>query len=137
MNKKFCIFMLLLAFFSNPTIYAQLDEKEKELRKQPKDTITGWKTGGMVSLNFSQTSFINWAAGGENSYSGNGLINLFANYKKDKLTWDNSLDIGYGLLKQGEEGLHKTDDKLIFFPNTDAMHFQTGILRGLCISKHR
>jgi hypothetical protein len=131
MNKQFFIFMLLLAFFSNPTIYAQLDEKEKELRKQPKDTITGWKTGGMVSLNFSQTSLINWASGGENSYSGNGLVNLFANYKRKKLTWDNSLDIGYGLLKQGEEGLRKTDDKIDFLSKYGRNAFSNWYFAGL------
>jgi hypothetical protein len=75
------------------------------------DSASVWKTGGVSTLNFSQVSFENWAAGGENSYSLNGIFSLHANYKKDRTTWENSLDIGYGIIKQGNRGLRKTDDK--------------------------
>jgi hypothetical protein len=45
----------------------------------------------------------------------NGLFSAFANYKKDKTVWDNSLDLGYGLLKQGKNSdFMKTDDKIDF-----------------------
>jgi hypothetical protein len=64
-------------------------------------------------LNISQTSLTNWAAGGQNALSANALISLFANYKKGKSIWSNSLDIGYGILKQGkDEDFIKTDDKI-------------------------
>ncbi len=46
--------------------------------------------GGTFGLTLSQVSLTNWAAGGVNSISVNGMTNLFANYKKDKLSWDNS-----------------------------------------------
>lgn len=78
------------------------------------ENTSNWKKGGMGGLTFSQVSLSNWAAGGENSVSGNLMVNLFANYKKDKLTWDNSFDLGYGLLKQGDLGLRKSDDKIEF-----------------------
>ena len=71
-----------------------------------------WKKGGSGSFAFSQVSLSNWAAGGENSLSGNLLINLFANYKKGKASWDNTLDFGYGTMKQGEQDWRKTDDKI-------------------------
>ena len=71
-----------------------------------------WKTGGSGSFAFSQVSLSNWSAGGENSLSGNLLINLFANYKKGNSTWDNTLDFGYGNMKQGDQDWRKTDDKL-------------------------
>jgi hypothetical protein len=74
---------------------------------------TTWKRGGVVALNFTQASFTNWAAGGINSISGQFLFNAFLNYKKDKTTWDNTLDISYGLVKQGTAAsLRKADDKL-------------------------
>jgi len=75
---------------------------------------TTWKTGGVIGANFSQVSLSNWAAGGFSSVSGNALIGLFANMKKGKDSWDNNLDLGYGLLKQddGKGEVLKTDDRI-------------------------
>jgi hypothetical protein len=78
------------------------------------DTSKTWKFGGATSINFSQVALANWAAGGENSYSLNGLLNLQANYRKNRSIWENSLDLGYGIIKQGEREVRKTDDKLDF-----------------------
>jgi hypothetical protein len=78
------------------------------------DTARNWKTSGLFSLNASQVSFTNWAAGGENSVSGNSFVNLAANYKKDQMVWDNTLDLGFGLMKQGKRNLFKSDDKIDF-----------------------
>lgn len=77
------------------------------------DSLKYWKTGGDVSLTFSQVSLNNWAAGGRNSVSGNFLFNTIANYAKNKSAWDNSLTIGYGLSQQGSDNLIKTDDRLL------------------------
>lgn len=94
-------------------VTAQVTEGEKTLRSITADSADGWKKGGLVSLSIAQTSLHNWAAGGENSFAVNGLISVFANYKKDKNFWDNSLDVGYGLIKQGESSEYmKADDKL-------------------------
>ena len=71
-----------------------------------------WKLGGITSLNFTQSSFTNWAAGGENAISASALTSLFANYKKDKWTWDSNLDMGYGMLKSGEDKFRKNEDKI-------------------------
>jgi hypothetical protein len=54
----------------------------------------------------------NWAAGGENALSTTALLNLFANYKKDKFVWDNSLDLGYGFMKSEGKKLRKNEDKI-------------------------
>lgn len=73
-----------------------------------------WKRNGDFTLNFSQVSFSNWAAGGKNSVSGVALYNYAANYLKDRLAWDNSLNLGYGLLKEGSGSMIKSEDKLEF-----------------------
>jgi len=92
---------------------AQVSEKEKLLRTQPTDTIHGWKKGGVLAVNLAQTSLTNWAAGGQNSMAINGLLSLFANFKDSLNGWDNSLDMGYGILKQGKNARYmKTDDKI-------------------------
>ncbi|MDZ7740914.1 MAG: DUF3078 domain-containing protein [Bacteroidota bacterium] len=73
---------------------------------------TSWKYTGETSLSFSQVSLTNWSAGGESSISGNGFFNLGANYKKGKAIWENKMELAYGLMKQGENDLKKTNDKL-------------------------
>lgn len=73
---------------------------------------SNWKKGGDFTLTFSQVSFSNWAAGGKNSVSGVSLFNYSANYAKERLNWDNSINLGYGLLKEGSNDFIKSEDKL-------------------------
>ena len=94
---------LLLLFFFIPVISAQ----------ENPDT-SYWTFGGMGNLSLSQVSLTNWAAGGENSFSSNILANGSAKYNKGKSSWENLLILGYGLMKQGEEGWKKTDDRIEF-----------------------
>jgi len=80
----------------------------------PADSTKVWKTGGSVSVNFSQVSLSNWVAGGKSSASGTFLANLFGNYEKGKVSWENTLDLGYGLLKEEDSQVVKSDDKIDF-----------------------
>ncbi len=94
--------VLLLAFLVPCMVWSQ----------ESADTVKVWTTGGAGSLTFSQVSLTNWAAGGANAVSGNAFINLFANYKKGRMTLDNTLDIAYGLVNQKGEGTRKSDDRV-------------------------
>ena len=76
------------------------------------DTADIWDFGGTGTLNFSQVSLTNWAAGGQNSLSVLGIATGFANYKNGKNTWNNSLDMTYGLVKLEGRRMQKSDDKL-------------------------
>lgn len=78
------------------------------------DSVKTWKFYGLGEANFSQISLTNWAAGGDNSISGSGLLNLHLHHKKNKTRWENDLELAYGLIKQGEEQLIKSDDKIDF-----------------------
>ena len=91
---------------------SQTTEKEKDLRGIVADSANGWKRGGVIGINFSQASFNNWAAGGENSLALNSLLSVFDNYRHGTSLWDNTLDLGYGFSQQGNKGLIKTDDKI-------------------------
>jgi len=85
-----------------------------DIKGQDTDTLNSWDNSGVLSLNMSQSSFTNWAAGGQTSVAINGLVNLAANFKKDKSAWDNTLTIGYGkMLQKGNDlGWVKTDDRI-------------------------
>jgi hypothetical protein len=111
-TKALCLAGGLLLLLLQP-VHSQVTEAENKLKEQTTDTISGWKTGGVVGFNLAQTALVNWAAGGEKSFAVNGLFSVFANYKKDKIVWDNSLDIGYGIMNQGDKSnFRKTDDKI-------------------------
>ncbi len=98
---KFIIPGILMLLFFNTAVSAQ------------ENTDTSyWKFGGLGSIAISQVSLTNWAAGGENSFSGNILANGIANYNRDKTSWENMLVLGYGLMKQGSAGVRKTDDRI-------------------------
>ncbi len=82
--------------------------------QEPTDTIKYWKTDGNISLNFSEASFSNWVGGGKNSVSGVGLFLYNVSYTKDKNNWENTINLGYGLLKEGKDDLVKSEDKFEF-----------------------
>jgi hypothetical protein len=110
--KNITIFSIFLCF--SVTLSAQVVEVEKSLREEVKtDSVLRWTHGGVFNFGLSQTSFSNWAAGGQNSIAGNSLFSVFANYKSPRSAWDNQLDISYGIMKQEDtERAQKTDDKI-------------------------
>lgn len=109
------IFILIAIICISAAIFAQTTEAEKQLKKKGEQATNGWTKGGTISLNLSQTSLSNWAAGGQSSVAVNGLLNLYAHYRQGKGLWENYLEIGYGTMKQdGNKKWWKTDDKIDF-----------------------
>ncbi|MBL4623833.1 MAG: DUF3078 domain-containing protein [Flavobacteriales bacterium] len=109
------LFIGLLVLTSTITL-AQTTEAEGNLKQNNQDTLNGWEKGGTVGLTFQQVSLTNWAAGGQNSFALNAATNLFANYKKRKSAFDNSLDLAYGVIRQGNRDAAwlKSDDRIDF-----------------------
>lgn len=85
----------------------------KTIKKDDSDTSSkSWKRGGIYSFNISQGSLTNWAAGGDNfSLSVNSLLSLYAFYKKDKNSWDNTFDFNLGYVNTTSLGSRKNDDR--------------------------
>lgn len=106
--------ILASALLVSGMISAQTTEAEGALKKATTDSVASWKKGAMFNLGFSQVSLSNWAAGGNNSVSGNAIVNLHANYIGTKDSWENTLSMGYGLLKQNKADVQKTDDNIEF-----------------------
>lgn len=79
----------------------------------PKDT-SYWDKGALFGIQFTQSSFHQYTAGGENAISLAGLHKSHANYLKGNKSWTNNLDINYGIIKQGGRGFRKTDDRIEF-----------------------
>jgi DUF3078 family protein len=101
------ILPLLVLLFSSTFVFAQ--------EVQPQDTL--WRVNGEFGFKFNQVALSNWTAGGQNSLAWNTTFGLDVNYAKDKWKWDNILRLGYGISKQGEDPLNKTDDQILFNTN--------------------
>lgn len=123
MRKIYQMKKIVLFFFGFTTFIASAqDETVKELKdasgraikKDPNDTVSNtWKKGGIYGINISQGSLSNWAAGGDDfSLSVNSVLSLFAFYKKDKHSWDNTFDFNLGYVNTTSLGSRKNDDRI-------------------------
>ena len=78
---------------------------------ESKDT-SYWDIGGVTAVTYNQTLLKYWAAGGNNSTAISGMFDAHANYQKDKINFQNSLSLGYGLQRIMNQPFRKTDDKI-------------------------
>lgn len=79
------------------------------------DSIVYWKFKSLNSLNGTQTSFVNWNAGGRNNISLIGSVSASAYYTRDNMKWTNDLSFALGGIKYFDNngvGAQKTDDRL-------------------------
>lgn len=115
--KKLLTVSLLLAVVpllaQDQAVKALQTESLRSIKKDPADTSQRrWKKGGLYSLTISQGSLSNWAAGGDDfSLSVNSLLSLFAYYKKDRHSWDNTFDFNLGYVNTTSLGSRKNDDR--------------------------
>ncbi|MDR2848138.1 MAG: DUF3078 domain-containing protein [Bacteroidales bacterium] len=71
-----------------------------------------WIWGGDASLSFASTALTNWTGGGEDQISVAPAVNIFANYKKGKWTWENYGIFNYSIQKNGERKAVKNSDNI-------------------------
>lgn len=120
------ILVLALATLAGLAAYAQDDaqkaaadaaaaiaEAPQEEAAAPKPVY--WTRSLMTNLNFAQTMLRDWAAGGSNNYTMTGYVDANANYAKDKMIWNNRLQIDYGFLYSADKPiLQKVKDRIYF-----------------------
>lgn len=75
------------------------------------DSIQKWNIHGRFGFLINQSSFSNWASGGQDNVTGNITINYDFNYKNNGWNWDNKIMTTYGLSYVNKEGYRKTDDR--------------------------
>jgi len=78
----------------------------------PDSLIKKWKSGGNYTLTIGQGTLSNWAAGGDQfSFTINTILQLYSYYRKDRNSWDNTLDIFFGYINTTSLGSRKNDDR--------------------------
>ncbi|MFC6998208.1 DUF3078 domain-containing protein [Rufibacter roseus] len=74
---------------------------------------TTWRRSFSAGVNLNQASFSdNWKAGGVNSVAVNAFLNSRADYKWERVSWDNSMQLQYGIVKNEGEGMRKSIDRI-------------------------
>jgi hypothetical protein len=113
MKRFFTIFVIAIICHS---VNAQDSSKVHSNSKQHKTDKSGWKKGGMISISLTQVGNSNWIAssGDRFTLSVAGSLNAFANKKWGRNSWDNSLDVNYGLVNTSSLGVRKINDRLDF-----------------------
>ena len=77
------------------------------------DTLSNWKKKLVLNLNVNQAAFSsNWKGGGVNSIGVNGIFNYTAHYSKNRDSWDNQIDLLFGLVNNSGQGYRKTMDRI-------------------------
>lgn len=111
----FLLFMPLVLRAQDQVIKELRLGVERPIKKELDTSAKTWKRGALLGVNISQGSLSNWAAGGDDfSLSANSNINLFAFYKKDKYSWDNTFDLNIGYVNTTSQGGRKNDDRFDF-----------------------
>ena len=113
------ILFAIISLWCSSLLHAQ-DAEIKNLQKESIKAIKkeevqkeGWTKGGIFTVNLSQGASKNWAAGAEqSSFSINSIVQAFAFYKKNKLSWDNTLNAQYGIVSATSIGTRKNDDRI-------------------------
>jgi hypothetical protein len=115
------------------TVQQLRTESGKSITKDDKDTtVKTWKTGGMFNGTVGQTSLSNWAVGGDQfSFNSNGLLSLFAFYKKGIHNWDNTIDLELGYINSTSLGTRKTNDRIDVVSKYGCQLFDHMFLTGL------
>lgn len=76
-----------------------------------------WTVTSLFGLNASQTSFVNWAAGGRNNIAVLSFVDFSAVYQKKKIKWASDVKLALGGMYYTDstgkkQGLQKTDDRI-------------------------
>jgi len=110
--KKVFVFLVILSIVSAHSVFASEQDSVPPSKWQQY-----WKFSGTVGLKVSQVQLVNWAAGGNSTFSGISYANLALNYKKNKLAWDTNFNTDFGVLYSSGFSTYewrKGNDNIVF-----------------------
>lgn len=90
-------------------------------------TVKGktWHIKNNLTLNTEQNMYTNWEAGGVGSFAFSTFYKGFYNYHKKKIKWDNSVELGYGKMRQDNNGKGIFDHGNKFRKNEDKIELNS------------
>ncbi|GGH46998.1 hypothetical protein IA57_08920 [Mangrovimonas yunxiaonensis] len=107
MKNLFCLFVLFLSGY----VYAQPDSLFFKVPGGKIEAKEGtWVHKNKAGLDISEVAFVNWNAGGSNSISALLSFESQLKYEFRHFFWTSTLLTRYGVNKQQEQEMRKTDD---------------------------
>ncbi|WP_018478868.1 DUF3078 domain-containing protein [Pontibacter roseus] len=98
---KKSILLLFILLVNSAMVFAQTEAD------------TTWRRTFAAGINLNQAAFSdNWKAGGISSIAFNANLDARADYVSGKISWDNAVQMQYGLLKNKGEEKRKSIDRL-------------------------
>lgn len=110
MNFRFSTLLLLLFTISSFATVTDTIPGDTTIVK--KEKVNYWTATNQLGLSLNEVAFVNWASGGNNSFSAMSHARFERKLEKKLLLWKNSLDIKYGFNAQEGRELRKTEDHL-------------------------
>ena len=111
--QRITIYTLLVLFLPFTLLAQAGDDRLKELKDASQKEGEGWVTGGALGLDFSSLALFNPRIGsGDNRIAFGGLGTLFANYKKERVTWASNLSLQLAAQKLADIDWQKSLDIL-------------------------
>ncbi|MBP6429526.1 MAG: DUF3078 domain-containing protein [Bacteroidales bacterium] len=105
-----------------------INEAANRASKIVEDTVAQakhWKIKNNLTFNTEQNMFTNWEAGGVSSFAFSTFYKGFFNYSKKKVKWDNTVELGYGKMRQDNNGEGIFDKGNIFRKNEDKIELNS------------
>lgn len=105
-----------------------MNEAANRASKIVEDTVAQakhWKIKNNLTFNTEQNMFTNWEAGGVSSFAFSTFYKGFFNYSKKKVKWDNTVELGYGKMRQDNNGEGIFDKGNIFRKNEDKIELNS------------
>lgn len=115
--KNYSWFIFSAFILCSSVLFAQPDSLYFQKKKKINEIKLGWRTKKEVGLDLNQVSFTNWNSGGTNSISGIVKGSASAKYKQEKWFWNSDFNVRYGLNKQEEKDIRKTEDVIEVISN--------------------
>lgn len=85
-----------------------------QVHAQDSTAAKHWQHKLEIGINVNQASFTpNWKGGGSNNFALGSIVNGSLNYKREKFSWMNDLQLQYGFQKNEGQSQRKTQD-LVF-----------------------
>ncbi|MNJ85005.1 hypothetical protein D3C87_24690 [compost metagenome] len=117
------IIILFFALATSSLVYSQADPEKLRDDLKKLDALHDslmpkyWTVTSLFGLSGSQTSFVNWAAGGRNNIAVLGFVDFSAVYQKRRIKWSNDVKLALGGMYYTDstgkkQGLQKTDDRI-------------------------